>query len=210
MSPRKSKIDPRWSRRASVERRSSLERRPPGTRVERKRFLILCEGDTEEKYFLGMRIRGGPVLDVVNPRTRHLQVIDEAWRRRNIDDWDEEDEIWCVLDTELDRKLTLAMLEKAGDEIRLALSTPCFEFWLLLHHKDHRAPFQTAKEVEKAVKCVVPGWTKGSTRFADFREGVADACRRAKAIERAGEDPMPNPSTSVWRLVEAIRGSHSG
>lgn len=147
------------------------------------------------------------MLDVVTPRCRHLQVIDEARRRWNTDDYDEDDEVWCVLDTELDRKLTLAMLEKAGEDIQLALSTPCFDYWLLLHHKDHRAPFQSAKEVEKALKCVVPGWSKGGTRFADFKDGVADACRRAKAIDSVGKDPLVNPSTSVWRLVEAIRGS---
>src|SRR5690606_32587786 len=109
--PRQPRSSARPNRRTSVERRSSLDRRPPGTRIERKRFLILCEGDTEERYFLGMRVRGGPVLDVVTPRCRHLQVIDEARRRWNTDDYDEDDEVWCVLDTELDRKLTLAMLE---------------------------------------------------------------------------------------------------
>ncbi|GII91814.1 RloB family protein [Sinosporangium siamense] len=130
-----------------------------------------------------------------------------ANRRRNLDDYDESDEVWCVLDTELDSNLTGRMLAKAGGKVRLALSTPCFDFWLLLHHKDHRAPFQAAGDAEKALKCVLPGWSKGNTRFADFRDGVDDACRRAKAADPEGENHMRNPSTSVWRLVESIQAS---
>ncbi|MDF5756885.1 RloB family protein [Spongiactinospora sp. TRM90649] len=114
-------------------RRSSLERRHFGTRLERKRFLIVCEGETERGYFVGMRTRGGPVLDVINPKVDHLGVVAEAKRRLRIDDYDEDDEVWCILDTELDPKLTEALLVKAGSEVELALSTPCFEFWLLLH-----------------------------------------------------------------------------
>ncbi|MEV4294274.1 RloB family protein [Microbispora rosea] len=175
--------------------------------MERKRFLILCEGETEERYFQGMRTRGGPVLEVINPKVDHLSVIVEAERRRRIDDYDETDQVWCVLDTELDSKLAERMRAKAGTMVRLALSTPCFDFWLLLHREDHRAPFQAAGEVEKTLKSVLPGWSKGSTRFADFKDGVDDACRRAKAIDSEGSDYMRNPSTSVWRLVESIRGS---
>ncbi|GAA0378218.1 hypothetical protein Acor_44280 [Acrocarpospora corrugata] len=205
MSPRQPKDNKGLTRRSSIERRSFLERRSSGTRVERKRFLILCEGETEERYFLGMRTRGGPVLDVVNPKIDHLGVIEEAQRRRRTDDYDDSDEVWCVLDTELEPKLTERMLAKAGINVRLALSTPCFDFWLLLHHKDHRAPFQAAGEVEKALKRVVPGWSKGGTRIADFVDGIDDACRRARAIEPEGKDHMRNPSTSVWKLVEFVR-----
>ncbi|GIH68129.1 hypothetical protein Mth01_03820 [Sphaerimonospora thailandensis] len=150
------------------------------------------------------------MLDVVNPEVDHLSVIDEAQRRWRVDDYDDGDEVWCVLDTELDRDLAERMLSTAGGEVQLGLSTPCFDFWLLLHHKEHRAPFQSAREVEKAVKCALPGWSKGSTRFADFEAGVDDACRRARAIDPKGNDHMRNPSTSVWRLVESIRESGDG
>ncbi|MFF4416452.1 RloB family protein [Streptosporangium sp. NPDC001559] len=203
MSPRQPKGN-NVTRRPLIERRSSLERRSSGTRTERKRLLILCEGETEERYFLGMRTRGGPVLEVVNPRVDHLNVVVEAQRRWRVDGYDDGDEVWCVLDTELDRRLAEQMQAKARGNVRLALSTPCFDYWLLLHHKDHRAPFQAAGEVERVLKVVLPGWSKGSTRFADFKDGVGDACWRAKAIGSEGEDHMRNPSTSVWRLVESI------
>lgn len=210
MSPRQSKGNDVAKRRLSIEKRSLLERRNSGTRLERKRFLILCEGETEYSYFVGMRERGGPVLDVVNPKVDHLSVIEEAKRRQFLDDYDDDDQIWCVLDTELDPSLAEAMLARAGSKIQLALSTPCFDLWLLLHHKDHRAPFQTAKQVEKAVKSAVQGWSKGSTQFRDFQDGVEEACRRAKAIDPDGKDHMRNPSSSVWKLVESIRVSVGG
>ncbi|MEO3801179.1 RloB family protein [Nonomuraea sp. B1E8] len=204
MSPRQPRKNDGPRPRRSIERKSSLARRPPGARAERKRFLIFCEGETEEGYFLGMRLRGGPVLEIVNPRADHVRVIAEAHRRRCSDDFDDGDEVWCVLDTELDSGLVKRMQAEAGSQVRLALSTPCFDFWLLLHHKDHRAPFQTASEAEKALKSVVPGWSKGGTRYADFKAGVADACRRARALDPEAEDQLRNPSTAVWKLVQAI------
>ncbi|WP_169988259.1 RloB family protein [Microbispora sp. H10836] len=210
MSPRQPKNDNSRKGSSSIARRSLLERRPSGTRAQKKRFLILCEGETEERYFQGMRTRGGPVLDVINPKVDHVNVVVEAHRRRCLDDYDDGDEVWCVLDTELDRGLADRILAKAGGTIRLALSTPCFDFWLLLHREDRRAPFQTAGDVEKALKRALPGWSKGSTKFADFRDGVDDACRRARAVASEKKDHMRNPSTSVWRLVEAIRGSAGG
>lgn len=213
MSPRQPKGNDS-TRRSSIERSSSLERRSSGTRVERKRFLILCEGETEERYFLGMRTRGGPVLEVVNPKVDHLNVIVEAQRRWRIDDYDDSgddgDEVWCVLDTELDRELAGQILVKAKGKVQLALSTPCFDYWLLLHHKDHRAPFQAAGEVEKALKSALPGWSKGTTRFTDFKDGVGDACQRAKAVDSDGGSHLRNPSTSVWKLVESIARKSPG
>ncbi|SDG34264.1 RloB-like protein [Sinosporangium album] len=114
-------------------------------------------------------------------------------------------QIWCVLDTELDHGLAERMLAEADGKVMLALSTPCFDFWLLLHREDHRAPFQTAGGAERASKRVMPTWSKGGTKFADFQDGVGDACRRARAADPEGKNYMRNPSTSVWRLMQSIR-----
>jgi hypothetical protein len=119
---------------------------------------------------------------------------------------DDYDAVWCVLDTELERELTECLVREAGQGgVQLALSTPCFEVWLILHREDWTAPFQTADKAKKALQRQLPAWAEGTTRFADFRDGLEDACRRAQALDPRGEDHMKNPSTSVWKLVAQLR-----
>jgi hypothetical protein len=44
--------------------------------------------------------------------------------------------VWCVLDTELDPELATSLVQEAkGGGVHVALSTPCFEVWLILHHR---------------------------------------------------------------------------
>ncbi|WP_171068811.1 RloB family protein [Actinomadura geliboluensis] len=181
---------------------TDLRRRAGGSRRERRSLLILCEGKTEKHYFTGMRTRTGPQLDVDAPDCDHVAIVREAKRRRA----DDYDEIWCVLDTELDDRLVGDILDEArGTDVRIAPSSPSFELWLILHLKDHRGPFQFAREAERTLKELRPGWSKSATRFEDFKEGLEPACARARKLHE-GDGPPPNPSSAVWRLVKAIRG----
>jgi hypothetical protein len=62
-----------------------------------------------------------------------------------------------------------------------------------------------ADKAKKALERPLPAWTEGTTRFADFRDGPEDACPRPRALDPTGEDPMKNPSTSVWKLVAILK-----
>ncbi|GAA0583268.1 RloB family protein [Actinomadura livida] len=185
-----------------VGRETSLARRPGGSREERISFLLLCEGKTEKNYFTGMRARRGVQLAVDAPKRDHLSIVREAGGRRS----DEYDEIWCVLDTELDERLVRDLVQEARrSEVKLALTSPSFEFWLILHTREHNRPFQSARAAEKELKAIRPNWSKAATKFEDFEDGLDDACDRARKLHN-GEGLPPNPSSAVWRLVEAIRG----
>lgn len=185
---------------------TTLGRRQSGSRQERLSFLLLCEGKTEKDYFTGMRTRRGPQLAVDAPQRDHLGLVREAGRRRS----DEYDEVWCVLDTELNVHLVHELIREAqSSEIYLALSSPSFEFWLILHAKDYSRPFLSAREAERELKAIRPGWSKAATKFEDFEDGVNDACKRARRLHD-GDGLPPNPSSAVWRLVEAIRRAESG
>ncbi|MFC7382018.1 RloB family protein [Sphaerisporangium rhizosphaerae] len=193
---------PRERKTGKVSTETDLKRNRRGVRTERSSFLILCEGKTEKDYFTGMRSRHGPNLAVNIPKGGHRAVVREAAKCVS----DEYDAVWCVVDTELDQSLTREMVRAAENcEVRLALSTPCFELWLLLHHVDHGKPFQSAESAKKLLKDVVPTWSEGATKYADFAHGVETACRRARKLHPDDDDPLKNPSTSVWRLVESLR-----
>ncbi|WP_165966170.1 RloB family protein [Actinomadura sp. 7K534] len=161
----------------------------------------MCEGKTEKGYFTGMRTWRGPQLAVDAPQRDHRGLVREAGARRS----DEYDEVWCVLDTELDDQLVQDLIQESRRlEVNLALTSPSFEFWLILHTRGYSRPFQSAREAERELKAIRPGWSKATTKFEDFEDGLDDACDRARKLHN-GDGSPPNPSSAVWRLVEAIR-----
>jgi len=94
-----------------------------------------------------------------------------------------------------------AAVAPAGDDIKPAISNPCFELWLLLHHEDCAAHCAGCREVHARLRKHLPHYDKTRPRFADFAAGPDQAVRRA---EKLGDDHTRNPSTGVWRLVDAV------
>ncbi len=114
------------------------------------------------------------------------------------------DEVWCVVDVDdfdLDKAVTTARRLR----INLAISNPCFEFWLLLHFEACSAPLTCYGDVAKRLVKHVPGVSKTALRFADYESGVESAVTRArKQNGEPGAEHGSNPSTGVWALVEKI------
>lgn len=113
---------------------------------------------------------------------------------------DEFDEVWCVVDSD-EFDLEPVVLLAARLDVRLAVSTPCFEVWLLLHHQDCTAPLCDATAVRRQLTKQVPGYQKNCLRFPDFKAGVMDALRRAERLDPTGCDHRCDPSSGVWMLV---------
>jgi len=108
------------------------------------------------------------------------------------------DEIYCVVDVD-EFDIATAVRTAANRGIELAVSNPCFELWLLLHHEDCTAYVDGYAAVVRRLRKHLPAYAKADLDFADFADSVAAAIERAKALE-AGR----NPSTTIWLLVERI------
>jgi hypothetical protein len=89
-------------------------------------------------------------------------------------------------------------------DVNLAVSNPCFELWLLLHHADCRSHCAGYADVVARLRKHVPAYDKTDLRFADYVAGVYDAVKRARELDPTGVDHARNPSTGVWRLVSTI------
>jgi hypothetical protein len=162
---------------------------------------------TEEYYLRGLRDSvGNRAVDVtlVNRPKDPLAVVSYAAKYPAISRRDF-DEVWCVFDVD-DFDTTPACSLAAAESIEVAVSNPCFEFWLLLHHEDHRGHLNTCSAAVIRLRRHLPNYDKTRLEFSDFASGVADACERAKRIDAGCEAPRSNPSSGVWRLVETIRG----
>ena len=160
---------------------------------------------TEEVYLRGLRdAAANRAVDVtvVNRPKDPLKVVRSAVElaERGRRDFDQ---VWCVFDVD-DFDIASAVRAAKQQGVELAVSNPCFELWLLLHHEACNGHCRGCGAVMPKLKKHVKGYDKSRPRFADFSAGVVDACDRARALDPTGNAFGANPSSSVWRLVETI------
>ncbi len=200
-------------------------RRAKGTKAEKQRVLVYCEGaNTEEIYLKGIKreLRDRPISIVVGPADGEpMALVRDAIKHRNrvANDPEERfDHVWCVFDVEaakpfnrphgrLEEAVTTA--RRAG--IDCALSNPCFELWLILHFQDCTVPGLTNEQAGETLARLLSGYDpKGGKRF-DFPTlwaGRARAGARAQALHarhaRLHPDCRENPCTSMPDLLAAL------
>jgi hypothetical protein len=209
------------------DRRRAGERplkRRVGTRRPKRTFLIFCEGQrTEPEYLNALKmqpfVRDVAAVDLrvetghggVVPRTLVALACDA--RSRAIAEDAEIDEFWCVFDVEWPRNhpgLAAAISQAERNGVRLAVSNPCFELWLILHFQDHGAWLNTAEACKLRQR--LDGSTgKGvdATRYLPF---VTAASARAAQLDERHEQvgtrfPRTNPSSGMHRLLAAINSA---
>jgi hypothetical protein len=125
----------------------------------------------------------------------------------------EVDECWCLFDVEWPKNhpnLPQAVSLAEKNNINLAISNPCFELWLVLHHQDFNK-FSNTDPVEsfsrkldgRAGKSIDPDL------YIPLRKS---ASRRATLLEKRHKrdgTPFPhdNPSSGMYRFVHSIEGN---
>ncbi len=112
------------------------------------------------------------------------------------------DAVWCVFDKD-EFDIVTAASEAARRGVEVAISNPCFELWLLLHHTDHSA-YATCAQVAARLVGVVSTYNKSRLDFRHFSSGVGTAIERARQLEHGADSLFPNPSAGVWRLAELM------
>ena len=127
----------------------------------------------------------------------------------------DDDERWLVLDVDhytqgthlASFTATLADARKQG--VRVALSKPCFELWLFLHHVEETevADLATADDVTMLLRREVGEYNKTNLKSQhDPLSAVHDACMRAERLDLSipgGELPAGN-TTRIYLLCKAI------
>jgi len=191
--------------------RREPRRRPRGAVHEaRLRVLVVCGAEkTESAYFKGLcTSRGKSAVNVVimeKGRSAPDQVVRFAELKMASGDFDE---AWCVVDVddfERDGAKISAADRLAGRRgIKLAVSNPCFELWLLLHHADCTSHCADCRAVVSLLKRQLPAYDKTKLIFKPFGGNVSKAVERARRLDPSGADHTVNPSTGVWRLVVTI------
>ncbi len=182
-------------------------------------FIIACDDTYAPKqYFDFFRIPRVQVHIVAT--TDGSSAAEHVLNRLLEVDHEEDDERWLLLDTDhyiLDNHIgsfarALQKARQAG--VRIALSRPCFEFWLLLHHikSGDAAGLANASEVELKLKEVLGAYNKRRLLAEHYTlRGVVHACQEAKALDTpTAQSDRPETNTSrVYKIWESIIRSAS-
>jgi hypothetical protein len=187
----------------TMARENTLARRPPHRQARPR--LMVYGGPAETAYLSGLYGWAANPAVMVRTNAEPMAVdsmiaMAEDYRNRHPDDIDE---VWCTVDAEdvPDLRAMANYAVEAG--VELAVSNPCFETWLLLHHAE-RVPEPTTREgTIRMLRRYLPDYDVLRLDFADFRPMLREAIDRARALDANGGAP-PNPSTGVWRLVTRI------
>lgn len=198
-------------------------------------FLIVTEGEvTEPVYFellrsslqlstVTVKIQPGSAsypTHVIDSAAKEVEHLARRKKRKEtaLNEVEKYDHVWAVIDTDVPVRKGVwpnIVAYAASKDVKLAHSTPCFEFWLLLHIKGYTTradlldgdaakaavkealghDYSTNEEVaRKVLPTFLPKWPEAFVHAQRVRQHHLDAATR----------PPGNPSTEVDHLVCAL------
>jgi len=197
-----------------IQRKARPLTRDVGSLRDDRLFIVACDDTFAPKqYFDFFRI---PRVKIhVVPTTDGTSAAAHVLERLLQFDHDPDDELWMLLDTDHCTRGTHqqgfvnALREAKQRGVNVALSKPCFELWLLLHHVDETSvgDLAAASEVESALRSLLGEYNKTKLKLSHYPiESVSAAHARATRLDvtiPGGDIPAGNTSR-VYKLLEAI------
>jgi RloB-like protein len=118
------------------------------------------------------------------------------------------DEVWCVFDVDQHPYLKDAISLAERNGIKIAVSNPCFELWLILHYEDQNAYIEPRLAQARALELVKCKKVLTEATLEALVPLYEDAAERARTLdskhEGDGNEPRSNPSSEVWKLVDQV------
>ena len=194
-------------------RNDSLRRRGP-FREPKRRLLIVTEGEvTEPEYFKALRHHCKALVDIHFaaagvPKT----CVEKAIKLRSMDQQTSKDpnlqydESWCVFDVDNHPLFAEAKQQAKDNGIRLAISNPNFELWLLLHFQEQNSHIHRDKLPTK-IKKFMPGYVKSPDmeKLLPLHVTAIERAENLRKMQNLKKMPGANPSTGVHDLVNSIK-----
>jgi hypothetical protein len=200
-----------------------LRSRQAGRKPTRPTALVVCEGEkTEPRYFEALRhhlrVGGITVQPMGKDPAKLIEAADDMRKRHARAGGARYDAVWVVFDTE--RPGTYANLPnliQAAEkrDIRVALSCPCFEIWLLLHFDCSTGSCPEYRQVEAKLERHLPGYDKVRYAVEPLMTRLPTALEHARKLRvfharAGGSGRFGNPGTDVDQLVSWIQSRLQG
>jgi hypothetical protein len=190
-------------------------------------FLILVEGEATELVYLeevrrrldrkaaAVVVFHGDHTDPVGIVREAIKLRDEkAARAARSAATEAYDQTWVVFDRETQNHPRREQVPEAiklarANLVRVALSIPSFEFWLLLHYEYTTKAFDGYDACKKALKRFIRDYEKSNLPLVELMDLLSTAIKHAAQCHQhwraAGGDR--NPSTHVDELLLELNDS---
>jgi hypothetical protein len=187
-------------------------RRPCATRNYKKVFHIFTEGcETEPRYFamIGKFFANNIHLSIKYRKTRPqpLQILKYVKKFIRDEKLKKDDEVWIIVDVDDRNKTDFQPLHQWAakkENYGLAISNPCFEYWLLLHFEEGHN-ICGLKHCLDRLKTHLPNYEKSHINEEQLKSKVYEAIDNAKNRYISCNKELFNGNcTTVHFLVEKI------
>ena len=196
-------------------REERILRRVSSTRVVKKSFLIICEGEnTEPDYFNAFRLTSanikavGQGINTIGLVQKAITIKEEERRKGNTFD-----QYWVVFDKDdfpnNDFNNAISLAQQNG--FMVAYSNQAFELWFLLHFNLIQGPLHRNQYLPKLNNNLTFQYSKdrgiGSKMYNELLSKQSEAIKNANIILQQMQDVSPalaESSTTVHLLVEEL------
>ena len=164
----------------------------------RPNFFVFCEGKTEITYVKFLRSVFRVPVQVVAKKSDSNISLEFIERSKREYVQTKNDQTFLMFD--LDVEGMLEHLQKIP-QATLLVSNPCVELWFLLHYQNLDVE-TSSEDCLRKLLTHSPQYEKGTLTDSEKRvliENIPEAIERAKKLKE-----YKNPSTSVYRLIEAM------
>jgi len=193
-------------------KRANRAYKKEGAHKDTRKFIIICEGQREGKYFEYFKEKYKRlVVQVLQPDNEHhghsapIKLQERASEYISSEDWDDrlDDEIWFIVD--YDRwGFQLNELSNICQSARnwfLANSNPCFEVWLIYHRK---CALVNEKDPQK-VKQLLHETVAGGYKLETWIPKIDKAIECSRRLDMHPDKDISGPGiTKVYLLAEKI------
>lgn len=185
-----------------------------------RQFFVACDDTYAPKQYFGFFRLSRVHVEVVPTSEGKCAARDVLKRLLEYSrefEPEDDDELWMLLDTDHYttgthlRSFLSAIRNARKKRVNVALSKPCFELWLLLHHEEEAAvrSLLSGGEVVEALRAKLGQYDKTKLKREHYPlSSVAEAVKRAERLEKGskrGDIPKGNASQVhlLWRAMVA-------
>ena len=201
--------------------------------LEKEKIIVLAfEGnDTEEIYF--EELKSSEIFDdaliflhlLKRPKSDTRSAPNHVFKKLKKEAKDEYnfkdgDELWMIIDTDRWKNIPEIIAEcKKETNMFVAVSNPCFEFWLLLHLKDISEFSENELElilkndkvtskknyIDLKITEILGSYNKSNPKPELFLPSINLAIERAKELDKNSEEYPKKLGSHVYKVVEKLK-----
>ena len=176
-------------------------------------MIVVTEGEKTEPQYINefLRIHRRPNIRVEGTGFDPQGVVEKAIELKRSLGRGTRAYVWAVFDRDEHLRFEEALQLAQRNDIRVAVSNPCFELWAVFHYQDYAAHIER-HECQRLLAQLCAGYQADRGKLFKDTEVIHTnhdaAVQRGKRSlhDREKEDnPRGNPSTSMHVLMESIR-----